>query len=75
MLRREMLVFLVATLALTAQELGSVAFPISCKSDAQTKFQRGIALLHSFGYNAAQAQFRQIENEDPACAMAYRAMP
>ncbi len=44
---------------------------MACKASVQAKFHRGIALLHSFGYNAAQAQFRQIEEEDPACAMAY----
>jgi hypothetical protein len=75
MLRRATLVFLISTFSLAAREnveqLGAVSFPIACKSSVQTKFQRGIALLHSFGYNAAQAQFRQIEDEDPACAMAY----
>jgi hypothetical protein len=75
MLRRATFVFLISTLALARQQpgeqLGAVSFPISCQSSVQAKFQRAIALLHSFGYNAAQAQFREIEDEDPACAMAY----
>ena len=53
------------------ERLGTVSFPITCKASVQAPFERGVALLHSFGYNAAQAQFQQIESEDPACAMAY----
>ncbi len=52
-------------------QLGSISFPISCTQSVQGQFEHGIALLHSFGYNAAQAQFHQVETEDPACAMAY----
>ncbi|MGH9618691.1 MAG: tetratricopeptide repeat protein [Bryobacteraceae bacterium] len=51
--------------------LGTVSFPISCKPTVEASFNRGIALLDSFGYPAAEAQFKQIEAEDPKCAMAY----
>lgn len=51
--------------------LGSVSFPVSCEPSVQASFDRGIALLHSFGYEAADAQFKQIETKDPQCAMAY----
>ncbi|MGA8028232.1 MAG: hypothetical protein WB992_13905, partial [Bryobacteraceae bacterium] len=54
-----------------AQQLGNVSFPVSCAASVQAPFEHGIALLHSFGYGAAQAQFKQIEAEDPGCAMAY----
>ncbi len=33
--------------------------------------ERGIALLHSFGYTEAQMQFAAIAKDDPACAMAH----
>jgi tetratricopeptide (TPR) repeat protein len=33
--------------------------------------QRGVALLHSFGYTLAQMQFESIAKDDPACAMAH----
>ena len=33
--------------------------------------ERGIALLHSFGYTEAQMQFSAIAKDDPACAMAH----
>jgi len=37
----------------------------------QTPFERGVALLHSFEYNAAAAQFQEVERQEPGCAMAY----
>ena len=54
-----------------SKQLGSISFPVSCNPAVQPLFERGVALLHSFGYNAAQKQFQQIERTDPACAMAY----
>ena len=38
-------------------ELGTVHFPISCSVPAQEKFTRGVALLHSFGYEEAAQVF------------------
>ncbi len=55
----------------STQQLGTVSFPISYTESVQAPFERGIALLHSFGYNAARDQFREIEARDPSCAMAY----
>jgi tetratricopeptide (TPR) repeat protein len=53
------------------EKLGSVSFPISCAPDSQKPFERGIALMHSFGYEEAEAQFVEIMQKDPACAMAH----
>ncbi len=53
------------------EQLGTVSFPVSCSENAQAGFQRGVALLHSFGYNAAAKQFQEIARQEPACAMAY----
>lgn len=33
--------------------------------------ERGVALLHSFGYTEAQMQFAAIAKDDPSCAMAH----
>ena len=52
-------------------KLGHVSFPISCAPGLQPTFERGIALLHSFWYDAAENQFREIAEKDPACAIAY----
>ena len=51
--------------------LGTVSFPISCAVGVQKPFERGVALLHSFGYDEAKKQFTQVAESDPKCAMAY----
>jgi hypothetical protein len=56
---------------LTASQLGTVTFPVSCAPDVQKPFERGVALLHSFWYEEAQKQFQQIATNDPHCAMAH----
>jgi tetratricopeptide (TPR) repeat protein len=56
---------------MTMEQLGSVHFPISCNAKSQVPFERGIALLHSFGYTLAQQQFQTLADTDPRCAMAY----
>src|ERR1035438_909910 len=53
------------------EQLGKVSFPISCAPASQKAFERGVALLHSFGYEEAEEQFVEIAHKDPACAMAH----
>lgn len=53
------------------EKLGTVHFPISGNSEAQAKFDRAVALLHSFWYQAAQKAFNDVAATDPGCAMAY----
>jgi Tfp pilus assembly protein PilF len=53
------------------QQLGTVHFPISCAPSVQKAFERGVALLHSFAFETAEATFRQAAREDPDCAMAH----
>ncbi len=55
----------------TSEQLGHVSFPTSCAAGSQAPMQRGVALLHSFGYTVAQMQFEAIAKDDPACAMAH----
>ena len=55
---------------LTAQELGSVHFPVSCAQGVQKDFDRAVALLHSFQYEQARAAFEGVAQKDPLCAMA-----
>jgi tetratricopeptide (TPR) repeat protein len=57
--------------ALTTEQLGAVHFPVSCTTDVQQPFERGVALLHSFWYEEAQKEFGQIVKDDPKCAMAH----
>ena len=51
--------------------LGTVDFPTSCNATAQELISRGVALLHSFGYEEARITFNDAAKSDPACAMAY----
>ena len=55
----------------TPEQLGHVSFPTSCAARSQAPMERGVALLHSFGYTEAQMQFEAIAKDDPACAMAH----
>ena len=53
------------------EKLGKVSFPISCTPTAQKQFERGVALLHSFAYAAAESAFQTVAEMDPQCAMAH----
>jgi tetratricopeptide (TPR) repeat protein len=56
---------------LTAAQLGTVTFPVSCTPSVQKPFERGVALLHSFWYEEAEKEFMQISQDDPQCSMAH----
>ena len=56
------------------ETLGRVSFPISCALAAQEPFNRGVALLHSFAYSAAEEAFQGVAELDPRCAMAHWGM-
>ena len=53
------------------EKLGKVSFPISCLPVVQDRFDRGVALLHSFAYKAAEEVFQDVAELDPRCAMAH----
>ena len=53
-------------------EVGSLDFPTSARSpEAQRHFLRGVAILHSFGWKQAIAQFQAAQRLEPDFAMAY----
>jgi tetratricopeptide (TPR) repeat protein len=56
---------------LTAAQLGTVSFPVSCAPSVEKRFERGVALLHSFWYEEAESEFQQITKDDLHCAMAH----
>lgn len=56
------------------EKLGKVSFPISCTPAVQEPFDRGVALLHSFAYTAAEKAFQGVAEMDPRCAMAHWGM-
>src|SRR6185503_10123237 len=52
------------------EQLGSVQFANSCRAEAQKDFLRGLAFLHSFGYEEARRSFLAAAAADPRCAIA-----
>jgi tetratricopeptide (TPR) repeat protein len=50
--------------------LGKVTFATSCDPKVQPAFERGVAMLHSFWYSAAEKTFRDVLKDDPQCAIA-----
>ena len=57
--------------AASAQELGRVRFETSCTPQAQEKFDRGLAMVHSFFYPNSVQAFTEAAAADPQCAIAY----
>lgn len=55
----------------TGEKIGSVHFPTSCNDAAQPKFDRAVALLHSFEFGASIKGFESVLAADSTCAMAY----
>ncbi len=52
-------------------KLGTVAFTVSCKPEAQSEFNRAAALLHSFWFAPATAGFKKVLELDSSCAMGH----
>jgi hypothetical protein len=57
-----------------AQSLGDVVFPASCAGEVQDDFNRAVAMLHSFWYQASEKAFTTVAQKDSHCAMAYWGM-
>jgi hypothetical protein len=53
------------------EELGRVSFKTSCNAEAQEKFNRGVALVHSFFFPETVRAFTEAAQADPQCAIAY----
>jgi len=55
----------------TSEQLGHVDFPNSCKAEAQPALLKGLALLHSFQYQASESAFKAGADLDTNCAIAH----
>src|SRR5712691_11625775 len=51
-------------------KLGKVEFPNSCSPAVQEELLRGVAMLHSFYYSAAQKAFEEVAAKDNSCVIA-----
>ncbi|MGH2897811.1 MAG: hypothetical protein ACRDMZ_03995, partial [Solirubrobacteraceae bacterium] len=54
----------------TPEKLGTVHFATSCKPAVTARFDRAIALLHSFEFGTAIRGFTDVLRADSSCAMA-----
>src|SRR5262245_28841215 len=52
-------------------KLGTVSFDVTCAAASKPKFERAVAMLHSFWFDAADTAFSEIATSDPNCALAY----
>ena len=52
-------------------KLGKVTFPISCAPEAGRRFERAMAVLHSFWWEEGDAAFNRVLEAESDCAMAY----
>src|SRR3712207_9017682 len=49
----------------SAEKLGSVSFPTTCKPEVQQRFERAVAMLHSFWFEEANRAFQDVAAADP----------
>lgn len=52
-------------------KVGTVKFPTSCSPAVQPRFERAVAMLHSFWYDQAELAFTQLAQQEPDCALAH----
>ena len=60
--------------AAASDTVGPVHFVTSCSSKVADRFDRGIALLHSFEFGASIRTFNEVLAADSTCAMAHWGM-
>jgi hypothetical protein len=58
-------------LAADTPGVGQIRFPVSASEPAQEKFNRAVAMLHSFWYDELDDAFSRVSSDDPRCSMAY----
>jgi tetratricopeptide (TPR) repeat protein len=63
--------FLASPVAAQLESVGNLRFDTSASPDAQKHFLRGVAILHSFGWKQAIAEFQAAQKIDPDFALAY----
>ena len=61
----------IAPLSAQLENVGNLTFPTSGSPEAQRHFLRAVAILHSFGWKQAIAEFKRAQELQPDFAMAY----
>jgi hypothetical protein len=52
-------------------QLGRVSFSVSCTPEAQRRFERAMAVLHSFWWEEGERAFGAVLEADSSCSMAH----
>jgi hypothetical protein len=52
-------------------DVGTVSFETSCDPAVRSDFERAVAMLHSFWFEAAETAFGEVAAADPGCSMAH----
>lgn len=60
-----------STAAAQFDNVGTLSFPTSGSPEAQRHFLRAVAIMHSFGWKQAVAEFKLAQQAQPDFAMAY----
>lgn len=66
-----MVLALVTPASAQLENVGNLSFPTSASPAAQQHFLRGVAILHSFGWKQAIAEFQLAQKAQPDFALAY----
>jgi hypothetical protein len=66
-----LVVALAAPASAQLENVGTLSFPTSGSPKAQQHFLRGVAILHSFGWKQAIAEFKLAQQAQPDFALAY----
>ena len=66
-----LLALFIAPVSAQFDNVGTISFPTSGSPAAQQHFLRAVAILHSFGWKQAIAEFKQAQKLQPDFAMAY----
>jgi tetratricopeptide (TPR) repeat protein len=53
------------------KDIGTVSFETSCSPSVKTRFNEGVALLHSFWFQESRDIFNDVLKQDANCAMAH----
>jgi tetratricopeptide (TPR) repeat protein len=62
---------ILAFVSTAAAQVGDVSFETSASPEAQAHFLKGVAILHSFGFEDAIETFRKAQELEPDFALAY----
>jgi tetratricopeptide (TPR) repeat protein len=55
----------------SVEKLGKVSFATTCGAAVQPRFERAVAMLHSFWFEEAHRAFQEVATTDSTCAIAH----